>query len=326
MTRNTTPCSAMQELKQKLNFIADLIIDKNDVVYLDYPFHLNVGDLLIYHGTEEFFKQHNIQVKFRRPWTSFNIKELRYIITPNTTILCHGGGNFGDLYSVTQRLREAVIQTYPSNRIIVFPQTAFFKNKQTEKSSAEIFRQHNDCHLFARDEPTFYLMEKFSENVYLSPDMAHQLYGKLKKSHHIKNETLFFLRKDIEKTNTEAVLTQVAKRAQSTILDWPDTISISDKAIWNIQFKFLLAIRHLKMSNIKNCMNSYWHNKSLQLMHNSSLLFSEYQEVVTTRLHGHILSCLLDIPNTVYDNSYGKNKGYFDLWTNKVRFSQFKRI
>ena len=62
MTRNTTPCSAMQELKQKLNFIADLIIDKNDVVYLDYPFHLNVGDLLIYHGTEEFFKQHNIQV------------------------------------------------------------------------------------------------------------------------------------------------------------------------------------------------------------------------------------------------------------------------
>lgn len=40
--------STMIELKNKLKEILPFIKDKNDVIYLDYPMHHNVGDLLIY--------------------------------------------------------------------------------------------------------------------------------------------------------------------------------------------------------------------------------------------------------------------------------------
>jgi pyruvyl transferase EpsO len=37
--------------------------------------------------------------------------------------------------------------------------------------------------------------------------------------------------------------------------------------------------------------------------------------VVTDRLHGHILSVLLGIPNVLMDNSYGKNQSFYATWT-----------
>ena len=73
--------------KAELKQIAELIIDKQDVVYFDYPLHLNVGDLLIYAGTEQFFKDYDICIRLRRSLQAFDIDEAKKYITPNTTIL-----------------------------------------------------------------------------------------------------------------------------------------------------------------------------------------------------------------------------------------------
>lgn len=51
-------------LKNKLNEILPFIKDKNEVIFLDYPVYLNVGDLLIYHGTENFFKEITLMLNF----------------------------------------------------------------------------------------------------------------------------------------------------------------------------------------------------------------------------------------------------------------------
>jgi exopolysaccharide biosynthesis predicted pyruvyltransferase EpsI len=37
--------------------------------------------------------------------------------------------------------------------------------------------------------------------------------------------------------------------------------------------------------------------------------------LVTDRLHGHILACLLGRPNVVVDNSYGKVGAFVECWT-----------
>ena len=73
------------DLKNKLNPMVELIKDKNDVFYLDYPLHLNVGDLLIYHGTEQFFKEHHINVTLKRCEYDLDLEEVKAKITPNTT-------------------------------------------------------------------------------------------------------------------------------------------------------------------------------------------------------------------------------------------------
>ncbi len=117
----------LSTLKKHLNIIAELIIDKNDVFYIDIPLHFNVGDLLIYHGTEKFFLEHNIKIKLRESTPSFSIKKLKKEVTDKTTILCHGGGNFGDIYTNHHNIRETVIKHFPNNRVIILPQTVFFK-------------------------------------------------------------------------------------------------------------------------------------------------------------------------------------------------------
>jgi pyruvyl transferase EpsO len=44
-------------------------------------------------------------------------------------------------------------------------------------------------------------------------------------------------------------------------------------------------------------------------------ILSRGQVVVTDRLHGHILSLLMGIPQVLLDNSYGKVKSFYDTWT-----------
>ena len=131
------------DLKNKLNPIVELIKDKNDVFYFDYPLHLNVGDLLIYHGTEQFFKDHNINVTLKRCEYDLDLEEVKAKITPNTTILLHGGGNFGDLYPQHQKIREEMVTNFQNNRIIVLPQTAYFKHEENLQKSAALFRSHS---------------------------------------------------------------------------------------------------------------------------------------------------------------------------------------
>src|SRR4029453_14338336 len=49
----------MDELKRKLGGISNVIPRSKPVIYLDYPMHGNIGDLLIHAGTDSFFADYN---------------------------------------------------------------------------------------------------------------------------------------------------------------------------------------------------------------------------------------------------------------------------
>ena len=310
------------ELKNKLAPIADLIKDKNDVFYFDYPLHLNVGDLLIYHGTEQFFNDYQINVKLKRCEYDLDLAEIKKQITPNTTILLHGGGNFGDLYPQHQKIREMMVTHFPNNRIIVLPQTLFFKHNENLENSAALFVKHQDCHLFARDERTQAEFKQFSQNVYLSPDMAHQLYGKLKTKLDKTHNKLYFLRKDIEASEIEREIIESLPK-QSNIKDWDDILSKKDKKILALTWRVARFANKYKIHWLKNKVNEFWLNYTKQIVERVAAIFLANDEVITTRLHGHIFSCLLEIPNVVCDNSYGKNSSYANLWTKDLPFVGF---
>ncbi|MFD1957516.1 hypothetical protein ACFSL6_25940 [Paenibacillus thailandensis] len=57
-------------------------------------------------------------------------------------------------------------------------QTIFYKKESEFDRTAQIFNKHKDVHLYVRDTLSFKLAsEKFNRCcVYLSPDMAHQLW------------------------------------------------------------------------------------------------------------------------------------------------------
>lgn len=310
-------------LKQELKKIVELI-NKEDAFYFDYPMHLNVGDLLIYAGTEAFFKEYNINIRLRRCLQTFDINEVKKNITKNTTIICHGGGNLGDLYPLLQKLREELVINFPNNRIILLPQTGYFSNQDEMKKSAAIFSAHKDCHLFARDLPTLELLKNFSDKVILCPDMAHQLYGEFplkNKVESLEKNKLYFLRKDIEASQLEKNIESTLS-ASAVVKDWDDIVTSNDIMYARIYSKLARISNISHLSIFKDRINDLWYKHTLNIIERARNEFMKYDLVVTSRLHGHIFSCLLGIPNQVCDNSYGKNLGYYNQWTKDIDYAE----
>lgn len=314
----------MIDLKNQLDQILEFIVDKEDVILVDYPLHYNVGDLLIFLGELQYLEQKKIKLKHCLSTFNSDISFLKKNITSKTTILCHGGGNFGDLYPIHQNLREKIVENFPNNRIIILPQTAYFDDERQQEKSRDIFNHHNNVVMFARDENTLSIFKDFSDQSYLMPDMAHALYGTLLKSAEQKNCKLYFLRKDIEKIEIPSSVEIQAKNADC--LDWEDLINSDDyKYLYYLNRMIQMNQKYINSKVVNKIIAKLWIRKCTQLTNKFSQLFSSYECVITSRLHGHILSCLLDVPSVILDNSYGKNSNYYHLWTQKLPIAELSR-
>lgn len=305
-------------LKERLNKILDFIEDKNDVIFVDFPLYYNVGDLLILAGTINFFKKNSINVKLYLSTTNFNDINIANVVTKDTTIICQGGGNFGDIYTAHQNLREKIIKEFPDNKIIILPQTSFFNNNESQEKSRKIFQKHNNIIMFARDQVTYEMFKEFTNYTYLMPDMAHALYGELPKSKKNKN-ILYFLRKDIEKNPIQSEIQDKIKG--NDCLDWDNLITKFDRRFFSITWKLIQINRILKLQSLNKLIFKIWYKHACSLVFKASKFFSSYESIVTSRLHGHILSCLVDVPSSIIDNSYGKNTEYYKVWTKDLEIT-----
>jgi len=298
----------MDELKLRLRPILNVIPPGSTVQYVDYPVYNNGGDLLIMKGTEAFFRDNGIRVHARYSVLDFP-ESLR--IPLDHIIVLQGGGNFGDLYPVHQRLRERIASEYPDNRVVILPQTVYYRKESEFDRTAELFNRHNDLHLFVRDPQSYdAASKKFNRcSVSLAPDMAHQLWPIASKAEPAK-ELLRFLRTDIEKLSGQELL---EFSGEGDCLDWGSLYN-------RVERKSISIIGSaMRRGNGILPMDAIWGKYSDYLVGKAIRRFSEYRTIQTSRLHGHILSCLMDKPNTLLDNSYGKNSGYYHTWTSTVQ-------
>jgi pyruvyl transferase EpsO len=286
------------------DFIKDLIGDKS-FVYVDMPVYGNIGDLLIMAGTLSYFKKNNLTPRIIAPIFAFDIDWIR----PNEVVVFQGGGNFGDLYSGMQELREKVAKEKPDNRVIILPQTIHFSSPEAMAKSIAIFRSHSDIHLCVRDEQSYLLAQQFTNQSYLAPDMAHHLYP-LNGNQVPSKKTLLLSRTDGEKAAK-----QIENMQFDTMTDWPELVGKREK---NFRL-FYLGMRvffRVGLGVLGNKLFSkLWPKYANTLIKDAIKLFARHEYIVTDRLHGHILACLMSKPHTVLDNSYGKNSGYCKVWT-----------
>lgn len=296
----------MEALKSRLRPILNVIPPGSDVHYIDYPVYNNGGDLLIMKGTEAFFRDYGIRVKARYSVHHFP-QGLR--IPPDHIIVLQGGGNFGDLYPVHQKLRERIVAEYPGNRVVILPQTIYYREEAEFDRTAQLFNRHGDLHLFVRDPISHgTASDKFARcSVYLAPDMAHQLWPIVPAADPGK-ELLRFLRTDVEKSNGQAAL----EKEGGDCLDWATLYNRVERR------SIKLIGSAMRRGGGMLPMGAIWSKYSDYLVDKAVRTFSDYRYVQTSRLHGHILSCLLDKPNLLIDNSYGKNSSYYNTWTSGI--------
>lgn len=284
------------------------LIGKSRFHYVDIPVHGNIGDLLIMHGTMAFFGKNGLKPSVVAPAFAYRPEWVKR----GDVVVFHGGGNFGDLYSEYggQPLREKMVEMFPGNRIIVLPQTIHFSSTRHRRRSAGIFRSHPDVHLCVRDELSREIAKEFTDHVYLLPDMAHQLYPIVARINSACAGTLL-----ISRTDAEKLVAMDATPKASTKSDWPELVGTRERRI----DQFRRAMRLLHRCGMAKAgggvIFNAWMKYSGMLIADAADLFASHEQIVTDRLHGHILACLMDKSSIVVDNFYGKNSTYVNAWT-----------
>lgn len=289
------------------------LADKHDVLaaligtapahYVDVPVHGNIGDLLIMLGTLRFFERYKLQITLKTTYFTYRPKWAR----PGDVVVFHGGGNFGDLHDGPHAMRQRVIKELPKNKIVILPQTIHFSSKGAYDECCEVFSQHPDLHICVRDHKSYELALPMSRHVYLLPDMAHQLWP-IHRSRPAESRHLALMR--VDKESADGKVTDFDVRT-----DWRELIGRKNVWFRNIR-RALLALHLLGLDRrLHPHEQDVWIRHSTKLIDEAINFFCRFEVVTTDRLHAHILACLLGIPNTVLNNSYGKNYSYITAWT-----------
>jgi pyruvyl transferase EpsO len=300
--------ATMLDLRNKVSEIAKLIPRRSPVVFLDYPVYLNVGDLLIEKGTEAFLRSADYNVVAARSAYDFSPEDAA-ALAPDATIVLQGGGNFGDLYDLHQRFRERIIGQCRDNRIVLLPQTIHFESPQRLDECMRVFASHPDLHVCLRDYTSYnFFRRHFPNPVYLYPDMAHFLWDEFANHRRMapRQATLLFLRVDKEK----CPLTDKSTAGQ-TPMDWRDMINPLDRAAFGVLHRLH---RHHGGILPRTDIHPLWRLFREHLTVKAARLLSDYDAVVTNRLHMAILGLLMGRKVAMADNSYGKLSAYHGCW------------
>lgn len=283
-------------------------------VLLDVPYYENIGDVLIWEGTECFLKQNKIKCIYRASKDTYEASK----VPRGVTILLQGGGNFGDLWRQHQEFRLKVIQNHPDNKIIILPQTVYYERDEVMNKEALIMAKHSDLTICARDLLSEKLLKRyFSNPVVTLPDMAFCIpYDDL--ARYVlpvtSDRSLFVKRRDKELSNIDYHLYFVKEVEEH---DWPSYERVSKQMT---RYSILVHYRSCLSSVGCAWLPDYYANHYLRphYVQMGVNFLSEYNYIYTTRLHVAILSTLLHKPYTFFDNSYGKNSSFFNTWLNDI--------
>jgi pyruvyl transferase EpsO len=217
-----------------------------------------------------------------------------------------GGGNFGDLYTPHQRLRESMVAAFPDRRIIFMPQTVKYQDRTRMEWSACLLSLHPDLHIIARDKDSYDTLtdQMGLVNCYLHTDSAFGLQPIVSSlvsaiGAPVEKDAIYLMRHDAEAG--QAIPGGMERQ------DWSVPDNLAGLVDLGPDLQSIDAAREVFQTEFDV--------HSWRRLCAAVRLFSSGRRIVTDRLHGHILAMLMGKPHDFYDNSYGKNSAFCLSWT-----------
>lgn len=286
-------------LSKRYKKILDTVKNKgtNPKIYIfGTPEHGNLGDHAIIISQVDFLKKHFpkievIEVPFK--FIRYYLSEIKELINSKDIVAIMGGGYLGSVWPENEKFVRSIIKNFPDNKVIMFPQTAYYEDtdfgRRFEESSINIYNNHKDLYLIAREKRTF---EFFNENyknanVFLTPDIVLSIN---KTEDRNRKGVLLCLRNDKEKMHS-GIENHTLKFAEKANLEVKSTDTVV--------------------------------NRPVQKKHRDRLFESKLDEfrtadvVVTDRLHGMIFATITSTPCLAFDNSTNKVKGVYEWIRNQ---------
>ena len=279
--------------------------------FLELPYYPNVGDLLIWEGTEKFLEDHGMECVYKASRWSYKYRRL----DKNITILLQGGGNFGDIWRPCQDFRLKVIRDYMDNPIIILPQSVFYEDEKVLEQDVEEMGRHKNLIICARDIGSYEILKKhFTKNrILLLPDMAFciDLSTITKYALESFRDILVVQREDKESKYFDFSTIKFSSE-KVDFRDWP----CMEKRLIQTEIGFKLIGVHRRIGDFMDfAMDLYFQNFYKANLIKSGVRFvSSYKEIYTTRLHVAILCVLLSKPFVFIDNTYSKNLNFYKTW------------
>lgn len=315
MINTTNTQEIINTIQHKIQDVVNPLVAKSQkYALIDFPNHPNVGDSAIWLGELEYFKNiHKSKPSYVCEIQSFNEQEMRHAIGEGT-IFIHGGGNFGDIWPHHQEFRRRILEGFKENPIVQMPQSLHFGNKEELDKSKDYINTHPNFTLLVRDQVSYDLAkEHYTCDIFLCPDMAFFI-GQQDRRGKPQYDLFCLLRTDKEKVHIDT----------DTLDDVLGTYSADD---WLVEDAHIYkstkrqAICQLLTSNLFSIMDRNLRREHLYRLLSKNRVergfrqLSLGRQVITDRLHAHILSLLLDIPHVRLDNHYGKIDRFAKAWT-----------
>jgi pyruvyl transferase EpsO len=233
------------------------------------------------------------------------------------TIYLAGGGNFGDLWRGHQELRERILAGFPQHRIVQLPQSIHYRSAAAAARLARAIGRHGGFHLLVRDRSSAtFARRHFDCPIELAPDCAFGL-GPLAPTADPRHRLLCLRRTDQE---------QVAADWSATVPLRPRTDDwVREPRLPMLRLKAAAVAARLLPGRDPDAAaagSAFDRLARLRVARGVALL-STGRQVITDRLHGHILCAQLGIPHVALDNSYGKISAYYRDWTNGLECAEF---
>lgn len=273
----------------------------------EVPHYSNVGDTLIWQGELDFLRA----LPFRRKGMSSHDSRRQLSITHGDLVLFQGGGNFGDLWKGhgPHEYRRQVMESNPTCRFIVFPQTVWYDDEENLKADAEFYSRY-DCTICARDKRSYDVLEShFKNEILLVPDMAFCMDMTKWNREKFNATKPFVLRREDREFIPSVEMTAMLSGLDADVDDWFPMSHRTKVDIW--RDRILSRPRKLGWAYEPYMYHVY----RPYLIRSGVRQLMAHTDIYTTRLHACILSILLGKERiTFFDNSYGKNSGFYETW------------
>lgn len=255
------------------------------LIVMGIPHHANVGDNAIAVAEEQLLDKYFPSYEkyyMQENYLHICAKRIEKFVNDEDIILLHGGGNIGDTYVTPEKGRREVIKLFPNNKIIIFPQTAYFSETEHGRKeleiSKEIYNSHKDLIIMARENKSYNFMKDnfYNAKVYLTPDIVMSM---AKHSRKERKGALLLFRADKEKVLQDEDIEIIKKLSDKRFGGY----NLSDMDLTN---EVINIAGHIREKILEDKFNE----------------LQTAQLVITDRLHGMIFAAITETPCVVFSN------------------------
>lgn len=292
----------IENIKYALSVIKPF--SKKKIYIINTPLHTNIGDSAIAYA-QNLFLQKNIGNDYKivevtsGEWARFR-KVLGCIVRKKDIIIQLGGGNMGYEWFNEEIERRRIIEQFPNNKMIIFPQTIYYgdseEGKKEFENSKKIYNNHKDLHLIAREKVSYEIMKVAYPNcdVILTPDIVLSM-NKLDNPYKREGITFCF-RRDAEKVLTPEEEKYIINECKK----------ISDKVFYTDMMSERAVTKENRVDIIMDKFKD----------------FQKSELVITDRLHGMVFCAISGTPCIVFGNYNQKVKGTYE-WIKDLPYIKY---